>query len=229
MAKYREIILEKLMKIKGGSKNSLDKINSTSSNESDGYKEMQELFLSASSLLSELRAHDEIMYEHSLRVASYAIRLGRQMGLSEPQCRELYIGGLLHDIGKVFTPKMILSKVTPLTKEEYLEIMDHPANALKLISKEEIYNRYPAISNMVLHHHERIDGSGYPCGKTGPETSLQAKILGVSDCFDAMTSSRGYNNPLSYKQAIEKIRNLAGEKYEKQVVESFVKMIYNLE
>lgn len=190
---------------------------------------MQELFLSASELLMNLKNHDKIMYEHSLRVASYSMKLGKKMGLKDSECRELYIGGLLHDIGKIFVPNMILSKLNGLTKEEYLEIMDHPVNGFKIVNENEIYKKYPAISNMILHHHERIDGSGYPFGKKGFETSLQAKILGIVDSFDAMTSNRGYNNAMSFKDALEEMRSLAGEKYEKEIVEKFVRVIYNLE
>lgn len=153
---------------------------------------------------------------HSKRVATYALKIGQYLVLSHKEQVLLYYAGLLHDIGKILTPDTILIKPTHLTHEEYEIIKQHPYNSKKILSSITPLRKY---ANIVLYHHERYDGSGYPHGLKEEEIPLLSRILCIADAFDAMTSSRIYQPKKNFQEAIEEIRNLSGKQFDPNLIE----------
>jgi len=153
---------------------------------------------------------------HSKRVATYASKIGQYLTLSHHEQVLLYYAGLLHDIGKILTPDTILIKPTYLTHEEYEIIKQHPYNSKKILASITPLNKY---ANIVLYHHERYDGAGYPYGLKGEEIPLLSRILCIADAFDAMTSNRIYQPRKKFQEAIEEIRNLSGKQFDPNLIE----------
>jgi putative two-component system response regulator len=137
---------------------------------------------------------------HSERLAERAMQLGERLGLSEEDLRELRLGCLLHDIGKLAVPEHILLKPARLNAEETEIVRQHPVTGEKICAPFE-YLR--PILPLIRHHHERMDGSGYPDGLYGEEIPLKARILQVADVYDALTSDRPYREALTSEEALE--------------------------
>lgn len=140
---------------------------------------------------------------HSLNVSKYAVLLGKELNLGISELNILQIGGLLHDIGKIYIPSNILSKSTRLTNDEFEVIKKHTTIGDSLIPNE----NYDEIKKIIRNHHERIDGKGYPDGLKGNEISYFAKIICIADSFDAMTSKRSYNKIKNIDEALEELYN----------------------
>lgn len=161
-------------------------------------------------------ARDHYTQGHSERVATLAHSLARIYGLSENACQEVYLAGILHDIGKIGVPDAVLLKNGPLTAEEFKVIQTHPEIGYRIVEKlEHLQFVLPGI----LYHHERWDGRGYPHGLSGALIPLMARILAVADAFDAMTSSRPYRNAMPPEKAYQIISNGAAEQWDALVVE----------
>lgn len=169
-----------------------------------------------------LELKDPYTRGHSERVAEYSMSLAKATGLfKDEDLKQFYYACLLHDIGKVNIPDAILSKPGKLTDEEYEEVKKHPvvgANALKDV--EGIAN----CIDVILHHHERWDGKGYPNGLKGEETPLLARIIAIADAFDAMTSSRSYRDPLPFEEANKRILEGEGTQFDPNLVQAFQKV-----
>lgn len=156
---------------------------------------------------------------HSLKVASYAAGLANKVGLMEDEVRHIYVGGLLHDVGKLIVPCSILDKPGPLSLEEYQEVQKHPALGVR-----ELTENWPQLTSyldIVLHHHERIDGKGYPDGLKGTEIPTSVRIVAIADAFDAMTSNRIYRPALSKQAALQELRAGAGTQFDAALVYAF--------
>lgn len=147
----------------------------------------------------ELRDYYEI--EHSIRVANLARDFTHYLNLPLSITKEVYLAGLLHDVGKIKMPLEILSKPGSLTEEEYEIIKKHSTIGGELLDK----NILGSIIDVVVHHHERYDGSGYPDGLKGEEIPLTTRIIALVDSFDAMTSQRVYNTKKDLKEAIDEL------------------------
>ncbi|HHO75031.1 MAG TPA: HD domain-containing protein, partial [Deltaproteobacteria bacterium] len=158
---------------------------------------------------------------HSERVADLAVRIGEVMGLSSQELEMLNKAGLLHDIGKISTPRSILDKKGRLTGEEYLIIKEHPEQGVRIL---EPIAPYRDLLPIVLQHHERYDGKGYPDGISGNEISICGRILGVADAFDAMISDRPYRSGMSLRRVLEEMKNEAGRQFDPEVVDALVKI-----
>lgn len=143
---------------------------------------------------------------HSDRLARYAHRLGEHLGLSEDDLQELRLGCLLHDIGKLAVPDSILLKPGSLTAEEMEIVRQHPATGETICAPVKCLR---PILPIIRHHHERMNGSGYPDGLRGEEIPLKARILQVADVFDALTSNRAYRKALPSAQALQILRQEA--------------------
>jgi HD-GYP domain-containing protein (c-di-GMP phosphodiesterase class II) len=166
-----------------------------------------------------LDARDPSTCGHSRRVGRHAARTARHMGCSPEECERIYITGLLHDVGKIGVPDDILKKSDRLTDEEYEIIKQHPVTGHSiLIRLKDLAFVLPG----VLHHHERMDGHGYPHGLSGEAIPLDARILAVVDSYDAMTSNRIYRNGMNEARALEILRSDAGAQWDKNVVASFL-------
>ena len=168
--------------------------------------------------LSELiDAQDPYTRGHSVRVTRHAERVARAMHLPACDVAKLRTAAALHDIGKLNTPQPILHKPGRLTDEEFDAIKRHPGEGADMLSGLDD----PAITAMVRHHHERLDGSGYPDGLIGDEIPLGARIIAVADTFDAMTSNRAYRGAFEHKKALDVLSREAGTRLDAAAVSAF--------
>jgi HD-GYP domain-containing protein (c-di-GMP phosphodiesterase class II) len=177
-------------------------------------------------LVSAIDARDSYTHGHSERVAWTARRIAQAMEIGFDECEQIYITGLLHDIGKIGVRDEVLRKPGRLTPEEFEEIQKHPEIGFSIL---EGLNRMEYMLPGVLYHHERMDGKGYPDGLVGDDIPLDAKILAVADAWDAMTSSRPYRNAMSREQALAIMRDGAGQQWDETVVEFFLQVVNEVE
>ena len=170
-------------------------------------------------LINSLEAKDRYTKGHSARVAAYAVLLARGLGYDEEGIKRVEQAALLHDIGKLAIPDAILNKPGKLTAEEMEFIKHHPARGCAIIqSIESLHDKIPGIR----HHHEWMDGSGYPDGLAGEDIPLDARIIAVADVYDAMTSLRAYRQPLERAAAVAHLQREAGPHLDARCVELFV-------
>lgn len=170
-------------------------------------KENEGLFLHVvSSLASAIDAKDTYTNGHSDRVASYAWEIARRAGYEGKKLEDIYMMGLLHDVGKIGIPDAVINKPAKLTDEEYAIIKNHPVMGARILGE---IREMPSLANGARWHHERYDGRGYPDGLSGEVIPEEARIIAVADAYDAMTSHRSYREPLPQgvvRQEIEKGR-----------------------
>ncbi|HOO44948.1 MAG TPA: HDOD domain-containing protein [Deltaproteobacteria bacterium] len=173
-------------------------------------------------LISIIEERDVFIKGHSERVASNCIFFAKKLSLPKKDLDSIYLAGMLHDIGMFYVPLEIIHKPGDLMEEEMSIIRQHPVIAVDFLSQISIF--HDAVP-FIRHHHEHIDGSGYPDGLKGDEIPLGAKILCLMDSYDAMTSSRPHRPALGTKEALEEIVRTAGTKYEKSLIKDFVNFI----
>lgn len=159
---------------------------------------------------------------HSERVTAMALRLGRTVGLSEADLSTLERGGLLHDVGKIGVPARILDAPGPLSRDEWTQVREHPTIGGRIL--EPIRAFAPALP-IVLQHHERWDGLGYPSGRAGAQIHPLARILAVADTYDAMASARPYRAALPEEVVLDEIRRGSGTQFEPRLVDAFLEMM----
>jgi putative nucleotidyltransferase with HDIG domain len=181
----------------------------------------EEAFLGAHvrSLMVSLAEKDEYTEGHSRRVALRAVQVGEELGLSPLRLRELATGGLVHDIGKLSVPNSILRKPGKLAAQEFEVIKRHPEIGFRMLLD---LGFSQSVGRLVLDHHERLDGSGYPRGVAGPAMSLEARILAVCDVYDALVSNRVYRDAFSHEDAIGILLGEAGTKLDRRCVTTLV-------
>lgn len=183
-------------------------------------KQIERLFLDGlAALAAAIEARDRYTGGHVNRVTRYALATGSEMGLSEQQRWNLWLGSLFHDVGKLAIPDAILNKPGPLTEEEYEEIKKHPELGVQIV--ERISFLVPA-SRAILHHQERYDGKGYPDGLAGDEICIEGRILAVADAFDAMLTDRPYRPGRSEKLAVDELLRCTGTQFDPEVIEAFL-------
>ncbi len=158
---------------------------------------------------------------HSLRVTMYAARLARQLGVPGEDMRELEHGALLHDIGKIGVPDDILRKPDRLSEKEWVLMRKHPEIGYRILSGIKFLQ---GAARMVLHHHERFDGTGYPNGLKGDEIDLGARIFAVADTLDCMTSDRPFDSSKSFETMQDEIRSAAGTQFDPRIVKAFLEI-----
>jgi HD-GYP domain-containing protein (c-di-GMP phosphodiesterase class II) len=170
------------------------------------------------SLTAAIDAKDAYTYGHSERVAHAAVELGRELGLQESEQNDIYLAGLLHDIGKIGVRDEILTKKEPLTADEFKQIQQHPVIGHRILADlHAIAHLLPG----VLYHHELYDGSGYPAGLKRDEIPLLARILAVADSFDAMNTSRPYRAALGPERVDQILREGAGTQWDPLVIDAY--------
>lgn len=167
-------------------------------------------------------AKDEYTKGHSIRVAKYSRMIAERMNLSPEQCENIYYMGLLHDIGKIGVPNEIINKTSRLTDDEYEVIKTHPVIGYDILS--EIKSR-PDLSTGARWHHERYDGKGYPDCKAGEEIPLEARIITVADCYDAMTSNRSYRKFLPQEKVRQELLNNIGTQFDEKAARCMIEII----
>jgi response regulator RpfG family c-di-GMP phosphodiesterase len=184
-------------------------------------RQVRRTFLSAiDSLVRTLEARHPSTKGHSLRVSHYSQRLAAALSLDTRRTKKLILAAKLHDIGKVGTPEDVLNKPGRLTQQEYRIIQEHPLTGERILSP---IIRSRTILAAIRGHHERIDGKGYPDGLVGDRVPLLARIIAVTDCYDALTSSRAYREALSPRQALDVLRKGAGTQFQADLVDTFIK------
>jgi HD-GYP domain-containing protein (c-di-GMP phosphodiesterase class II) len=187
------------------------------------YENLRNMFLSTvRSLASAIETKDVYTHGHSERVTQYAEVIGKELGLNTKETEDLRLAGLLHDIGKIGVDERILQKPSKLTPQEFEAIKKHPeyaANILKTIPQ--LKNIIP----VVLHHHERFDGNGYPDGLKGSGIPYNSRILGIADTFDAMSSSRPYREALPIDTCFEEIKRCSGTQFDPEMADTAVRAL----
>lgn len=170
-------------------------------------------------LADAIEMKDRATLGHVSRVANYALIIGRELGLSASQLRSLAMAAQMHDVGKIGTPDRILCKPGPLTDEEYTIIKRHPARGYEIARQVGVLR---PVADAIRHHHERIDGRGYPDGLSGQEIPLHSRIIAVADTFDALTSGRPYRDARGYAEALNELRRVSGSQLDRVCVSAFV-------
>jgi HD-GYP domain-containing protein (c-di-GMP phosphodiesterase class II) len=172
--------------------------------------------------LARLKTADDYTYMHSVAVCALMIALSRQLGFSEAETREAGMAGLLHDLGKAMIPHEVLSKPGKLTDAEFDLVKTHPAEGHKLLQAGQGINA--TVKDVCLHHHEKIDGSGYPDGLSGDGISLLARMGAVCDVYDAITSNRPYKAGWDPAESIKRMAEWQGH-FDPPVFQAFVKSL----
>ena len=173
--------------------------------------------------LARLKNSDEYTYMHSVAVCALMIALARQLGLAEEQVREAGMAGLLHDIGKMMIPDDILNKPGKLTDSEFDTVRSHPLAGGKILMDSQQVSAM--VLDVCLHHHEKVDGSGYPHRLKGDQISLFAKMGAVCDVYDAITSDRPYKNGWDPAESIRKMAEWCKGHFDDAVFKAFVKSV----
>lgn len=167
-------------------------------------------------------AKDRYTSGHSARVARYSKMLAQKKGMSESECRKIFMMGILHDIGKVGIPNSIINKPDKLTDNEFSIIKRHPAIGSDILDK---VTMFPELRTGARWHHERVDGRGYPDGLTGDKIPLEAKIIAVADAYDAMTSNRSYRPLMEQAKVREQIVSGISRQFDNEIAALMVSII----
>jgi len=187
------------------------------------YIDMRRVYIDTVKSLSQaIEVKDPYTQGHSMRVGDYAVDLGKRMRLSQKKLENLKMAAILHDIGKIGIEENILNKPGKLTDEEFSKIKQHPENGYKIIQDIEFLKD---VSKIVLDHHEKIDGTGYPNGKKRGEISTEAAILGIADVYDALITDRPYRKAMTMEQAIAIIEEGKDKHFDGQLADEFIRMI----
>jgi putative two-component system response regulator len=173
-------------------------------------------------LAATLESKDAYTHGHSQRVAHYAAILGHELGLTDRELRELQIASFLHDIGKVGVCEQYIKKEGRLTPDEWAVVRGHPEKGAELIAPLRLGT---AVLSAVRHHHERIDGRGFPDRLGGSDLSVTARIVCIADAYDAMTSDRPYRRALSRDAARQELKRCAGTQFDLDFVERFLRVL----
>jgi diguanylate cyclase (GGDEF)-like protein/putative nucleotidyltransferase with HDIG domain len=181
-----------------------------------------ELVASIKTLISVINAKDRYTYGHVERVVIYSRMMAEKLNLSKKDREILIYGAYMHDIGKININKEILMKKMKLTNEEWEELKQHPANGVEIIKSVESLQE---IIPLIISHHERYDGKGYPNNLKGEEIHYLARILTVVDSFDAMTSNRPYNTRKTYEEGIEELERCSGAQFDPELAQAFIEVI----
>ncbi|GIM28593.1 diguanylate cyclase [Clostridium polyendosporum] len=181
---------------------------------------------SIKTLISVINAKDKYTYGHVERVVMYSRLLADKLQLNDEDKKNLIYGAYMHDIGKINISKEILNKKMPLDKEEWEILKQHSINGVEIIKS---VDSLKAVSPLIMYHHERYDGNGYPENLKRENIPYLARVLTVVDSFDAMTSNRPYNKRKTYQKAIEELRRCSGTQFDPHIVEKFIEVIKEIE
>jgi putative nucleotidyltransferase with HDIG domain len=171
--------------------------------------------------ISLLKERDPELSEHSHRVADDAERIARALGLPAPAIGRVRVAAYLHDLGKVWISRDILDKPGPLDEREWLEVKRHPRTAARLLQFAELHE----LADIVVAHHERPDGTGYPDAVPSAEVAIESQIVAVADTYDAMLSPRPYAPTLSPNEARLELERVASRQLDARVVQAFLDVL----
>ncbi|MGE3854620.1 MAG: HD domain-containing phosphohydrolase [Planctomycetota bacterium] len=187
------------------------------------FQDLEDMFYGTiRALVATIEAKDRYTHGHSERVTEFSMAIAESMGLGTEELDNIRLGAILHDIGKIAVPDRVLNKPSRLSEAEFLLIKNHPVHGAEII--KHISNIEPVIA-VVLHHHEKWNGTGYPDGLAGDDIPVQARVVAVADAFDAMTSSRPYRSNFSVEQVIREFERCADDHFDGRIVQHFVKLL----
>lgn len=184
------------------------------------------LFNAVQTVLGIIRAKDTETYMHLEKVADYTGLLCQSLNLNEEQARDVKLAALLHDVGKIEIPRYILNKISKLTLEEWAIVKQHPKWGAEMVQTIE---KLEYIVFLILHHHERFDGKGYPAGLKGDEIPFGSRIISVVDSFDAMTNVRPYRKSKDFFSALKEIEKCKGTQFDPDIADAFIKVVSSLQ
>jgi putative nucleotidyltransferase with HDIG domain len=173
-----------------------------------------------------LSGHDFYTYNHSLDVSIYALGLGQILGFSQDELRELGQGGIFHDIGKRQVPVEIICKVGGLNDVEWAQMQKHPQYGLKILNDHQVSD---AVKACAFEHHENWSGNGYPQQLVADEIHPMARIIAISDCYDALTTKRSYNKPMPPTEAVNFIKEKLVAKYDPEVLNALYSVMFKMQ
>ena len=185
--------------------------------------ELEELSMGTIRALADaLDAKCDYTAGHSLRVSRFSVVIGKKLGLTDDELRDIELGGILHDIGKIGVPESILWKPDKLNKEEKEIMARHPVKSAQIIGELKGLKR---AREYVRHHHEYFDGSGYPDGLAGDDIPIGARLIMVSDAYDAMTTDRPYREAIGHDKAMEELKRMSGKQFDPDVVAALLELV----
>lgn len=173
--------------------------------------------------LARMKQQDSYTYQHSVGASIWAVALGRQLGLPKSDLRSLAVGGLLFDVGKLTVSPDLLNATRTLTEEEFVEVRSHVGKGVEMIRASGLMNQ--DVLDMVAHHHERHDGSGYPGGCSGDDIPVYARIAAIVDCYDAITSHRSYARAIPPSVAIKMLYEWRDVEFQAELIEEFIQAV----
>lgn len=173
--------------------------------------------------INDLKNYDDYTYHHSLSVAVLAVAIGHSVGINKVFLNKLGTCAIMHDIGKTAVPVELIQKPTRLTDEEFALVKTHSAAGYNFLLKADIYD--DEMLRGVLHHHERLDGTGYPNHLKNNEIPLFSRVINIADVYDALTSNRPYRDPMQPAEAVEYIMGGAGTIFDYDLVDAFVRKV----
>jgi putative nucleotidyltransferase with HDIG domain len=190
---------------------------------SDSYQKLEGLFISfVSTITGTIDEKMPWMKGHSERVASYALKIARAMGIQEDEAERIKLAALLHDIGKILMNHDFMNKSSTFTKDEFELVKRHPVYGESILEK---VGQLGDIIPMIRHHHERIDGNGYPDGLRGEEIPVGAKILHVADSYDSMTADRPYRRAPGKEYAFHEFKRCMNTQFDLQITRTALKVL----
>jgi hypothetical protein len=188
------------------------------------YEEMRRIYHDTiQAFAAAIDAKDPYTRNHSQRVAKYSVAIARELGWNESDIEGIYIAGFLHDVGKLVISNDILNKKETLTDRELGELRRHPTLSYKIISN--IKFPWKDVVTMIRHHHEKLDGTGYPAALTRDDLSDGVKVLSLADSFDAMTSERAYRNRMDLMGALEELKRCLDTQFDGKIVAAFCRVL----
>ncbi len=188
------------------------------------YEEMRRIYHDTiQAFAAAIDAKDPYTRNHSQRVAKYAVAIARELGWNESDIEGIYIAGLLHDVGKLIISNDLLNKKEALTEKELGELRRHPTLSYRILSH--INFPWKDVVKMIRHHHEKLDGTGYPGALTSDDLSDGVKVLSLADSFDAMTSERSYRSKMDLKAALEELKRCLGSQFDGKIVAAFCRVL----
>ncbi len=188
------------------------------------YEEMRKIYHDTlQAFAAAIDAKDVYTRHHSQRVAKYSVAIARELGWNDHDIEGIYVAGFLHDVGKLVISNELLNKKTPFTQKEMEEVKKHSLLSYKIISH--IKFPWKDVENIVKHHHERPDGTGYPDSLSYSDLSEGVKILSLADSFDAMTSKRAYRDRMDLKEALSELSRCLNKQFDDKIMLAFCRVL----
>ncbi len=188
-------------------------------------REAQVLFEAIKALASAVDAKDPYTARHSMRVTRLSLILADAIGLSDDEKHALELAAWMHDVGKIGVPDQLLSKAAALSAEEYEVLKMHPVKGGEIVGQ---IKELAPVANVIRHHHERLDGQGFPDGLRGEAIPQASRIILIADAYEAMTADRSYRSSLGQAGALQELRYQAGKQFDPELVEAFISKIEGL-